>query len=147
MAKIYYSSMRNKSFKPEQKNTQNGVVVYGYLILLVSFSILLIAYIWEYHEVLDLFEELRQKKLEIADLNEKTHMMSVEIAALCTRPRIQSIAMTKLNLSYPPLHNVVWYKNPNDRFNKYQEPDNFFARSKLFNQLFTIGSVEAGSSK
>ncbi len=146
MAKVYYSAMRNTSISETHHERESGAVVYGYLVLLLGVAVLLIGYIWEYHQVLDLSEQLRQAKYSVVDLQDNNHTMTVEIAALTTRPKIQHIAETQLNLTLPPLQNVVWYTNPTDRFQSFDETNTFFANSEILNKIFTIGSVEARSS-
>lgn len=147
MSKVYYSSMRRSPLREETKQPENGAAVYGYLILLLTVAVLLIAYIWEYHQVLDLSEKIRTARVESKKLIESNHTMKVEIAALSTRSRIQRVASQKLELGYPEPAYVVWQQNPKDRFKSFETEESFFAKAGWIGQLFSIGSVEASDRK
>lgn len=147
MSKVYYSAMRKKPIDDVNRSYENGSVVYGYLILLLGIALLMIGYIWEYHQVLDLSEQLRQSKQNVVVLKEKNHTMQVEIAALSIRPRIQQIASKKLNLKHPPIRDVVWYENPTDRFRSFEDDHHFLVNAEVIKQFFSIDAVEARSSQ
>ncbi len=145
MTRVYYSAMRKKAAPMERQRTrESGVAVYGYLVLLLSVAILLIAYIWEYHRILDLSEHVRNAKVEVRKLTEANHALSVEIAALSSRTRIERVAQQTLKLNHPNPQYVFWHENPGDRFKIFNTDDSILARAdKWMHQMLTIGTVEA----
>ncbi len=145
MSKIYYSSMRKFRDQKEKRRPESGVAVYGYLVLLLSIAVMLTGYIWEYHEVLKLSEQMRQYRLVIKQLNENNHTMQVEIAALSTRTRIQRMASQKLGLVYPKPEYVVWHRNPGDRFKTFDTDNSFFAKAAWLEHFLSIRNLEANS--
>ncbi|OQY29744.1 MAG: hypothetical protein B6244_02845 [Candidatus Cloacimonetes bacterium 4572_55] len=148
MSKVYYSSMRERPLEMEEERTpQSGVAVYGYLILLFSIAILLITYIWEYHQVMDISDQIRQSGIQTTRLQEMNHTMIVEIAGLSTRSRVQRMASQGSNLAYPQPEYVIWSQNSRDRFRDFDNKSGSFlaGAGDWLTQFLSTRSVEANS--
>lgn len=83
-------------------------IVWGlFLILFVA-----LGHIWQRVTVLRLSQDVKDLKEQLSEVQKKYKYLNIEIAALGSVQRIESIALSDLNLTYPQAERIVYLNEP-----------------------------------